>query len=290
MGNVTAEMTFVIQITDTHILPPGEVLYGEVDTARHLKETVESINRMRPLPDVVIITGDLVERGDKVGYRHFIELIKPLKMPVFVLAGNHDNPSVMSEVFTATPYFPVSDSTFQYAIEDFPFRILALNSHGDDTELPVFGEHRLAWLADQLGQSHEPTLIAIHHPPMLTGIELIDMGGQEWYQGLKSVLAEYDHVKLVISGHCHTDLCGRIGPVPVYMAGATAHQLIATRGLNIAPAAVVAAAPPTLHHFIDGDFVSGSNSWPANIENDRIDKKSDRSWEDLKKSMMGSRL
>ena len=290
MENATAEMTFLIQITDTHILPPGEVLYGEVDTARHLDETVQSINRMRPLPDVVIITGDLVERGDKVGYRYFIELIKPLKMPVFVLAGNHDNPSVMSEVFAATPCFPVSDSTFQYAIEDFPFRILILNSHGDDTELPEFGDQRLAWLADQLDQSHEPTLIAIHHPPMMTGIELIDMGGPEWYQGLKSVLAEHDHVKLLICGHCHTDLCGRIGSVPVYMAAATAHQLIATRGLNIAPAAVAAAAPPTLHHFIDGNFVSGSNSWPANIENDRIDKKSSRSWEDLKKSMMGSRI
>ena len=116
MGNVTAEMTFLIQITDTHILPPGEVLYGEVDTARHLKETVQGINRMRPLPDVVMITGDLAERGDKVSYRHFIELIKPLKMPVFVLAGNHDNLKLMSEVFAATPYFPVSDSTFQYAM------------------------------------------------------------------------------------------------------------------------------------------------------------------------------
>lgn len=282
-------MTFLVQITDTHILPPGEVLYGEVDTARHLKDTVQTINRMRPLPDVVLITGDLADRGDTVGYRHFIELIRPLKMPVFVIAGNHDNPSLMSEVFAATPYFPVADNTFQFAIEDFPFRILALNSHGDDTELPVFGDERLAWLADQLEQSHEPTLIAIHHPPMMTGIELMDMGGSEWYQDLKSVLAGHEHVKLLICGHCHTDLSGRVGPVPVYMAGATAHQLIATRGLNIAPAAVVTAAPPTLHHFIDGEFVSGSNSWPANIEIDRIDKKSGRSWEDLKKAMMGSR-
>jgi len=31
-------MTLLIQITDTHILPPGEVLYGSVDTALHLKE------------------------------------------------------------------------------------------------------------------------------------------------------------------------------------------------------------------------------------------------------------
>jgi hypothetical protein len=94
---------------------------------------------------------------------------------------------------------------------------------------------------------------------------------------------------LVICGHCHTDLYGHIGAVPVYMAPATAHQLVATRGLNIAPATVIATAIPTLHQFIDGGFVSGSNHWPANVENERIDVKSGRTWEDLKKSMMGTR-
>ena len=282
-------MSFLIQITDTHILPPGKVLYDEVDTAHHLRETVQLINRMRPLPDVVMITGDLVEQANTVSYEHFIELIEPLQMPTYVLPGNHDDPHLMSEVFASTHHFPAHADTFQYAIEDLPFRILALNSRAEGTELPEFDDHRLAWLAQQLDQSDKPVLIALHHPPMTTGIELIDMGGPDWYQGLKSLLAGYDNVKLLICGHCHTDLCGQIGRVPVYMAAATAHQLVGTRGLNIAPATVIAPATPTLHHFIDGGFVSGSNRWPENSSNARIDKKSGRSWEDLKKSMMGSR-
>jgi 3',5'-cyclic AMP phosphodiesterase CpdA len=282
-------MSFLIQITDTHILPPGEVLYDEVDTAHHLRETVKLINLVRPVPDVVMITGDLVERADNVSYAHFIELIEPLQMPTYVLPGNHDDPRLMSEVFAATPYFPAAGDTFQYTVEDFPFRILALNSRAEGTELPEFDERRLAWLEQELCKPDKPVLIALHHPPMKTGIELIDMGGSAWYQGLESLLAEHDHVKLIICGHCHTDLCGRIGQVPVYMAGATAHQLVATRGLNIAPATIIAPAAPTLHHFIDGSFVSGSNQWPKDVSNTRIDKKSGRSWEDLKRSMMGSR-
>ena len=282
-------MTMLIQITDTHILPPGEVLYGSIDTAKHLKATVRSINRMRPIPDVVLITGDLVDRSEKVAYQQFIDLIKPLKMPVHVIPGNHDDPQMMSEAFDGTPYFPASDDTFQYAIEDLPFRVLALNSYSDGTELPEFGEERLSWLQHQLSQSDKPVLIAIHHPPMTTGIELIDMGGSEWFQGLKSVLAEHDQVKLVICGHCHADLCGRIGRVPVYMALANSHQLIATRGLKVAPASLIVAAAPTLHHFIDGEFLSGSNAWPANVEDVRIDKKSGLSWDVLKKNMMGWR-
>jgi Icc protein len=283
-------MTQLIQITDTHILPAGEVLYGSIDTAAHLRETVRSINRMQSQPDVALITGDLVERGDMVSYQHFMELISPLEMPVYVIPGNHDDPQIMLESFAGTACFPASGDTFQYVINDLPFRILALNSHCAGTELPAFDQQRLSWLENQLGQSDKPVLIALHHPPMVTGVELIDMGGLEWFQQLGSVLAKSKQVRLVICGHCHTDLVGRIGHAVVYMAGAISHQLIATRGLSIAPSSVNAPSPPTLHHFINGEFLSGSNPWPADVEDKRIDKVSGISWDELKDSMKETRL
>jgi len=281
-------MTLLIQITDTHILPPGEVLYGSIDTRRHLAEAVLEINRMQPLPDAVMFTGDLVENGDMPGYRHFIELIEPLKMPAWVIPGNHDDPQVMQQAFAGTPCFPVADETFQYAIDDLPFRILALNSRSEGTELPGFNARKLAWLEAELARSDRPALLAIHHPPMTTGIELVDMGGAEWYQGMKRIISWHPQVKLVICGHCHTDLSGRIGSVPVYMAPANSHQLIATRGFNVAPSTVNRPGAPTLHHFIDGEFLSGSHAWPADVADKRIDRKSGLSWEELKRKMMGS--
>lgn len=282
-------MTLLVQLTDTHILPPGELLYGSTDTAAHLRESVRQINCMQPKPDVVLITGDLVERPDEVSYQHFMDIINVLEMPTYVIPGNHDDPQKMREFFAGTSHFPATDDTFQYAIEDFTFRILALNSHADGTELPDFDQKRLSWLQHQLSISDKPVLIALHHPPMTTGIELIDMGGSEWFQGLKFALAVHKQVKLLICGHCHTDLCGRIGQVPVYMAPATSHQLIASRGLTIAPSTIIIAAAPIMHHFIGGNFLSGSNPWPANVEDNRIDKLSGLSWDKLKKSMRGSR-
>jgi len=282
-------MTLLIQLTDTHILPPGEMLYGSIDTALHLRRTVAEINRIRPRPGAVIITGDLVDRGDETSYRHFIDLISPLEMPAFVVPGNHDDPETMVHLFADTSCFPVTDSTYQYVIKDFPFNILTLNTHSEGTELPELGQERLDWLKQQLDKSGKPALIAMHHPPMKTGIELIDMGGDEWFQGLKALLTGYDQVKLLICGHCHTDLSGRIGSIPVYMASATSHQLIASRGLTIAPSTIIRPGKPTLHHLIDGEFLSGSSQWPENVEDERIDKKSGLSWETLKKAMMGSR-
>lgn len=283
-------MTTLIQITDTHILPPGEVLYGNIDTALHLRQTVHKINSMRPLPDGVVFTGDLVEQANEVSYRHFIELISSLTMPAWVLPGNHDDPQLMLEVFSSTGSFPAIQPSYQYAIEELPFRILALNSHSKGTEMPEFDQQKLSWLEDQLKLSDKPVLIAIHHPPMTTGIELIDMGGSKWYQGLKVVLAGHSQVELLICGHCHTDLSGRIGRVPVYMAPANSHQLVATRGLFEAPATINKAGVPTMHQFIDGHFLSGSNCWPEGVEDLRIDRKSKLSWEDMKNLMMGSRV
>ena len=84
-------MTLLVQITDTHILPRGELLYGVVDTAAHLIEAVAEINAMDPQPDLVMITGDLVEKPNDSTYTHFDELIAPLKAPVFLIPGNHDD-------------------------------------------------------------------------------------------------------------------------------------------------------------------------------------------------------
>lgn len=118
----------------------------------------------------------------------------------------------------------------------------------------------------------------------------MDMAGTEWFQEFKSIINGHSQVKLVICGHCHADMIGRLGQVPVYMAPATAHQLIANRGVDIAPSAMITAAYPVLHQFINGDFLSGSYTWPVGVEEERIDKTSGISWNEIKKSMKGSRV
>lgn len=280
-------MTTLIQITDTHIMSRGELLYGEFDTETHLRESVAEINSMEPQPDLVMITGDLVENPSDATYSHFDELIAPLKAPVFLIPGNHDDPDLMWRHFGGTPRFPGKPPCYQYVLEYDDYRILALNSHLDDTELPKFGEQRLRWLEQALAESDKPTLIAIHHPPMKTGVYFIDMAGEEWYAGISAALARNPQVKLIICGHGHLELIGRIENVTVYMAGSTAHQLIAGRVKDLAPASDPSRVAPVLHHWLGDVFVSGDNPWPAWVEEKRIDKSSGVDWEVLKDRMRG---
>ena len=99
-------MTLVVQLTDTHIEAPGKLLYGKVDTAQHLQESVRQINAMVPPPDLVMITGDLVESPNEASYGNFASLIEPLRVPTRLLPGNHDDPQVMLEMFGDLPLFP----------------------------------------------------------------------------------------------------------------------------------------------------------------------------------------
>lgn len=281
-------MTLLVQITDTHVVERGTLLYGMADTARHLAETVSQINAMRPRPDLVLVTGDLVEHPGPVTYSHFRDLIAPLQVPVYLMPGNHDDPSIMCEFFADSDMFPGEPPHYQYAIEGPDFRTLMLNSHLDNSELPCFGMRRLQWLQYELESSDQPTLIAIHHPPMVTGVGFIDMVGKRWFQEIGELIASHPQVLKVICGHGHFDLSGMLGNVPVQMAGAIAHQLIAGRVIDIAPSFDPMPVPPVLHHWIDGELVSGYYPWPDGVDAERIDKSSNMDWEVLKDRMRGS--
>src|ERR1700752_2384567 len=117
----------VIQLSDPHILAPGELLYGRFDTAEFLARAVAEINRLDPLPDVAVITGDLVDHGEPAEYEHLRALLSPLAMPVFVIPGNHDAREPLRAAYAADGYLP-ADGFLQFTIEDYPVRLVALDT------------------------------------------------------------------------------------------------------------------------------------------------------------------
>ncbi len=276
----------IVQITDTHICEPGELLYGKVDTAQHLRDAVAAINRMRPVPDMVLVTGDLVDNATTTSYANFIDCIAPLSSPVRVMPGNHDKPKMMVDIFRNTEMFPVSSPPYQYGFDSGKIHIIMANSHKSGSGLPEFGEDRLDNLAKLIKVTTRPTLLAIHHPPLMTGISFIDMSGHEWFNGINNLVNSNPHIQLIICGHGHSELMGRIGNTPVYMSASQAHQLSCVRGNDVAPIFIASPAPPALHSWTyDGGFVSGPVAWPADAEDQRIDKLAGMDWSALKEQM-----
>ena len=80
----------IAQITDLHISTPGSVNDRHFRTPEHLARAVAHLNGLTPRPDVVLATGDLVERGEPVEHARLRAILDGLAMPLYVIPGNHD--------------------------------------------------------------------------------------------------------------------------------------------------------------------------------------------------------
>ena len=91
-----------IHITDTHLVPPGEMLCA-LDPAERLNAIVDAINRVHSDAEFVVHTGDLSYHGREPAYRAMRAILDRLQMPYHLLIGNHDDREAFKRIFHDTP-------------------------------------------------------------------------------------------------------------------------------------------------------------------------------------------
>lgn len=259
----------VAQLSDSHIGLPGRALAKGLDTAPHLARAVASVLRLRPLPDLVIFTGDLVEAGGPEEYAHFRQLVAPLRLPFFVLPGNHDDRVNLRAAFGAEAYLPQSDC-LDYVLESWPLRIIMLDTIVPRAPHGELSQAQLAWLDATLAdQAAKPTLLALHHPPFQSGIVHMDEMALADPQALEAVVARHPQVAGVTCGHLHRAMAQRFGHTLAVSAPSVAHQI--ALDLNDVPEPRYIMEPPgfllhrwdgarlTTHVVASGDFGEGKN-------------------------------
>lgn len=278
-------MIRIAQISDLHLVDSGELLYDERDTSVHFSHVTEELNRIKPAVDLVLMTGDLVDHPKIENYMQLKNIASRLQAPYYVLPGNHDDPQMMINIFKEGGHYPDTGPTRQYAIECGNIQILMLNSHHDHTELADYNGEKVKWLKEALEKCQKPTMLAIHHPPMITGIPYVDMAG-DWFKPIADLINEHSHVELIICGHAHCDLVGMISGVPVYMMSSQAHLLECARDMDVAPSFIRQSAPAVIHSWsAKTGFLSGPCPWPKDADENRIDKKGGLNWQQIKDNM-----
>ncbi len=206
----------IAQITDPHIKTEDRLAYKKVDTAANLAHCVEHLRRLEPHPDIVLITGDLTDFGKPEEYRLLRKLIAPLDRPTYVIPGNHDHRENLRTAFADHDYLPKHSEFLHYVIEDYPIRLIGL-----DTTIPgePGGEmcaRRLAWLDQQLQNDQErPTVLFMHHPPFLTGITHMDVQNCRGGEALGALIEFHPQVIRLLCGHVHR-------PIELHWHGITA--------------------------------------------------------------------
>jgi 3',5'-cyclic AMP phosphodiesterase CpdA len=192
----------IAQISDLHITAPGCLAYGRVDTAAALQRCIATLNAFVPRPQLVVISGDLVDTPSEQEYAHLGRLLESLEIPFVVVPGNHDSRELMRSAF-GQPLFPTEGPLNQLQPVG-EVDVVLLDSSVDGQPHGELDAATLQWLEAVLTSSdRRPALVFLHHPPFRTGIARMDRHGLRNAGELATIVERYPWVRLVAAGHVH---------------------------------------------------------------------------------------
>jgi 3',5'-cyclic-AMP phosphodiesterase len=192
-------MLTVAQITDTHIFADDNQEFFGINTTKSLISVV-SLLKSQPPVDLLLLTGDLSQDETPQSYQVLRDLISPLQIPTYYIPGNHDQPDLMSQVFHQDP-FHSAKSFIQGG-----WQFILLSTQADNCVQGKLSPQTLIDLEQQLqNNSDRPTIIVLHHHPILINSQWMDNIMLEQPQKFLDIIDRHPQVKIVLFGHIHQE-------------------------------------------------------------------------------------
>jgi 3',5'-cyclic AMP phosphodiesterase CpdA len=243
--------TVLVQLSDPHIGAD----WGDGDPVAMLAAAVDAVMGLDVRVSGVLVTGDLADHATDEEYAQLRELVAPLGGPLYVLAGNHDDRAALRRNFDVPG---AGDEPVQYATVVGALRLIVLDSTRPGEDPGELDVGRLAWLDDRLLEDPEaPTLLALHHTPLRTGMRAVDEAGLagEARRALGAVVEHHPNVLRIAGGHLHQTIAGTLGGRQVLAAPSVYARMrprFAAGEIDVrsGPAGVV------IHRLVDGDLLS----------------------------------
>lgn len=170
------------------------------------EDAVKKLNWM--MPEFVLTVGDLIQgstatpEANSAEWDGFMEMVEPLKMPFFFLAGNHDiqtrsNPRpdrVSHEAMLAEWNARFGTTHYSFIYKGVLFITLFTN----EGEPQVIGEGQVEYFRETLAEFQDVrwTFLLMHHPLWLYGHE-------SNFDAIEKALLEDGRRHTVIAGHRH---------------------------------------------------------------------------------------
>ena len=189
----------LVQLTDTHIsADPGELLAG-VNTTDTLLDVINAVKRHGNL-DLALLTGDLAGDPSVEVYEKLAGILHRVEMPVYCLAGNHDDPGLMERLLNSG-----NVSTANY-LTGGTWSIILLNTHKPGTDGGCLSATELSRLDATLECSRDRhVLVCLHHHPVSIRSPWMDSMALENGEELFRILDRHDNVRGIIWGHIHQE-------------------------------------------------------------------------------------
>ncbi len=240
----------IAQLSDPHLRPAGQLYQGLVDSNAQFDLAVKQLRALDPAPDLVLLSGDLVDEGSEAEYQSVRRALSAIGQPVFAIPGNHDEREAFRRCFSDQGYLPAS-GPLNFAIGDRgPLRILALDVTVPGAHHGEVDDAACAWLEARLAEeSGRPTVVMLHHPPFESGIAYIDAYNCRGGERLATLLSRYANVERVLCGHIHRHMQLRFGGSLLVTAPSTTTAIALRLAEGAEPGSYLEPPAFLLHHW-----------------------------------------
>jgi Icc protein len=215
----------IAQISDTHIAV--DTLDAE-QRVHDFERTIADIDKLDPAPDVIVHTGDIVHNGRPDEYARAAAILAKAREPVFVIPGNKDERANLRAAFAGDGYLAPDSDFVDYTIEDYPVRLIAIDTLNLGSNRGEFCRARANRLIDMIdAETSKPIAVLAHHPPfeVPVGPDSLNFETPEMMARLQQALQHSGRVIAVISGHVHRGTFGQVGRIPATVMPSVATTL-----------------------------------------------------------------
>lgn len=246
----------IAQMTDVHIGFDPQARPEELNRIR-FRATLERLLTQPNVPDMLVLSGDITDHGDLDSFAKTAELLADCPFPVHAMMGNHDSREGLLHAFPDT----AGEGGFLHrAFLADGLLVILLDTYEADRHGGAFCAARQAWLHAQLSaHAGVPTVIFMHHPPVLSGIQWMDPAPDDpWIANFAAALSGFeDQVQAIHCGHLHRPIVAKFHGIPVAVTPSVAPLV----SMDLRPIsskipdsrALITTEPPTYAlHYWDG--------------------------------------
>ena len=210
--------SILAQVSDCHLRADPKARLRGIDLEGAFRSVIDLIAGAAPIPDRLLLSGDLSDDGSPGSYERILSVVAPLGIPFNWLPGNHDRFEVMRKVLPACERY--------FTVGNWQFVLLDSTIAGEGAGfLPP---RQLSYLHDVIvddGSMH--TAIALHHHPITVNSPWIDSElGLRNSDQFVAAIRVIRSCKVVLFGHVHQEVDRMEGNIRYLGAPATSEQFV----------------------------------------------------------------
>ena len=188
-----------IQISDSHI--DNDKFVMGVNSQKNLSAVVSNISKN--YFDALIISGDLAHNGTLESYQKLQKILNPIESKIYMLHGNHDNLSNLSQIFNQSSLNNFIIGCWEVIIID-SVQVGKVSGRLNDEQLHTLSQKITTSSAKYIA-------LCLHHPPVSMESDWNDALSLENPEDLFAVIDQFDNIKAIIWGHAQFNGLSGIG-------------------------------------------------------------------------------